>query len=47
MCGRIIGYQFGRPNAFFRFNNENGVSIEKNFLDGIVLARSVIESIGV
>ena len=36
VCGRIIGYQFGRTNAFGPYH-EDHVSIESNFLDGIVL----------
>ena len=36
VCGRIIGYQFGRPNAFWAYNDHT-LSIEREFLDGIVL----------
>ena len=37
VCGRIIGYQFGKPNAFKKYLRDNRVSIDENFLDGIVL----------
>ena len=33
VCGRIIGYQFGRTNAFYNYFH----SIDSYFLDGIVL----------
>ena len=36
VCGRIIGYQFGRPNAFDQYYNTEA-SIDTYFLDGIVL----------
>ena len=36
VCGRIIGYQFGWPDAFASYHN-NHLSINSNFLEGIVL----------
>ena len=36
VCGRIIGYQFGRPNAFSAYHGHQR-SIDSYFLDGIVL----------
>ena len=36
VCGRIIGYQFGRPNAFWAYHDHQR-SIDSYFLDGIVL----------
>ena len=37
VCGRIIGYQFGRPNAFNKYHQDRSVSIDGVFLDGLVL----------
>ena len=37
VCGRIIGYQFGRPNAFWKYHHDRSISIDREFLDGIVL----------
>ena len=37
VCGRIIGYQFGKPNAFLSYNNDHSKSIDTDFLDGVVL----------
>ena len=37
VCGRIIGYQFGHPNAFWSYNNDHSLSIDTYFLDGVVL----------
>ena len=36
VCGRIIGYQFGSPDAFWEYHNHQR-SIDSYFLDGIVL----------
>ena len=36
VCGRIIGYQFGRPEAFQSYQTYQ-LSIDSHFLDGIVL----------
>ena len=36
VCGRIIGYQFGSPDAFWEYHHHQR-SIDSNFLDGIVL----------
>ena len=37
VCGRIIGYQFGRPNAFWKYAHRHR-SIDEVFLDGMVLS---------
>ena len=37
VCGKIIGYQFGRTNAFNKYYLDQTVSIESYFLDGVVL----------
>ena len=37
VCGRIIGYQFGKTNAFDEYNDHSSTSIDTYFLDGIVL----------
>ena len=36
VCGRIIGYQFGRVNGFWEYHDHQ-ISIDSYFLDGIVL----------
>ena len=36
ICGKIIGYQFGRTNAFNRYISHRG-SLDTNFIDGIIL----------
>ena len=36
VCGRIIGYQFGSPDGFWRYH-QHQTSIDSYFLDGIVL----------
>ena len=36
VCGKIIGYSFGTPDAFQRYITSGG-SIDTNFVDGIVL----------
>ena len=36
VCGRIIGYQYGTPEAFaFYSNNRNRYNIENNYVDGV------------
>ena len=37
VCGKIIGYQFGYPDAFGPYTNNNEGSIDTIFVDGIVL----------
>ena len=37
VCGRIIGYQFGTTFAFGNYYHDRNISIDGNFLDGIVL----------
>ena len=37
VCGRIIGYQFGRLNGFAQYVDNRGTTIDTYFLDGIVL----------
>ena len=37
VCGKIIGYQFGRTNAFYNYFHNRG-SIDTIFVDGIVLS---------
>ena len=34
VCGRIIGYQYGRPNAFTPYNH-NFPTIDENYVDGV------------
>ena len=40
VCGEVIGYQFNYPNAFF----SNRDSLEKNFVDGVVLTYGSLQS---
>ena len=35
VCGRIIAYQFGTPEAFFGFNGLNQITIDDAYVDGI------------
>ena len=36
VCGRIIGYQFGTPEAFLFYNNNpSNFTIERNYVDGV------------
>ena len=36
VCGRIIGYQFGTPEAFLFYNNNpSNYTIERNYVDGV------------
>ena len=37
VCGKIIGYQFGRTNGLLHYISDNTVSIDTAFVDGIVL----------
>ncbi|CAI8001679.1 hypothetical protein GBAR_LOCUS3249 [Geodia barretti] len=37
VCGKIIGYQFGRTNGLLQYISDNTVSIDTSFVDGIVL----------
>ena len=37
VCGKIVGYQFGRTNAFQTYNNDPTILVDEEFLDGIVL----------
>ena len=37
VCGRIIGYQYGRPNAFSPYNSDNDSppTIDEHYVDGV------------
>ena len=37
VCGKIIGYQFGKTNGLYRYHAQRG-SIDTAFVDGIVLS---------
>ena len=37
VCGKVIGYQFGRVNAFSAYHNNKGLTLDQAFLDGVVL----------
>ena len=37
VCGRVIGYQFGRVNAFLAYHEQTQTTLGSPFLDGIVL----------
>ena len=35
VCGRIVAYQFGTPEAFFGFSHQNQTTIDDAYVDGI------------
>ena len=37
VCGKVIGYQFGRVNAFWAYHNRRTLTLSDHFLDGVVL----------
>ena len=37
VCGKVIGYQFGTPDAFVSYHNNKGSTLDQAFLDGVVL----------
>ena len=37
VCEKVIGYQFGRVNAFLTYHNNKGLTLDQEFLDGVVL----------
>ncbi len=39
ICGRIIGYQFGHPDAFYSYSISRFTRIEDPFVDGVVITR--------
>ena len=39
ICGRIVGYQFGSPDAFSRYNLGEYTRIEDPYVDGVVIVR--------
>ena len=39
ICGRIVGYQFGSPNAFHAYTNSEYTRIEDPYVDGVVIVR--------
>ncbi len=39
VCGRILGYQYRSPDAFFKFNTMTPITIDSNYVDGISLTR--------
>ena len=39
VCGKIIGYQTGSPDAFWQYNHNGQRSIDSRYLDGISLTR--------
>ena len=38
VCGRVIGYQFGRVNAFSAYHERTQTTLGSLFLDGVVLS---------
>ena len=38
ICGRIIGYQLGGPEAFFAYSDSHHTRIEDPYVDGVVIA---------
>ena len=39
VCGRVIGYQFSSPNAFFAHQYDPTITIDQYYLDGVSLTR--------
>ena len=37
VCGRIVAYQFGGPDAFTAFDRDNKLQLTDSYVDGIVL----------
>ena len=37
VCGKIIGYQYGSPNAFNSYYNNRGLTVDDNYVDGVSL----------
>lgn len=35
VCGRVIGYQFSTPNAFFAHHYDSALSVNEAYLDGV------------
>lgn len=35
VCGRVIGYQFSSPNAFYQYQLDNSLTLEDYYVDGI------------
>ena len=35
VCGKIIGYQYGRPNAFGPYYHNSGLTIDSGYVDGV------------
>lgn len=38
VCGRVIGYQFSTPNAFFAHQYDSTISIDEAYLDGVSIS---------
>ena len=43
VCGRIVGYQCGTPDAFFNFNRPNA-TLENSYLDGVSVTHGLAGS---
>ena len=39
ICGRIIGYQYSTPNAFFAHQYDTSITIDDYYVDGVSLTR--------
>ena len=39
ICGKIIGYQLGHPNAFYAYSSSEHTRIEDPYVDGVVITR--------
>ena len=37
VCGKIIGYQVGHPQAFYEWNRNHSISINEQYVDGLSL----------
>ena len=39
ICGRVIGYQFSSPNAFFAHQYDPAITIDQYYVDGVSITR--------
>ena len=40
VCGRVRGYQYASPNAFYYFTKNQSLTIDDNYVDGVVLTHN-------
>ena len=40
VCGRVRGYQYSSPNAFYHYTRNQSLTINDNYVDGVVLTHN-------